>query len=137
MAGLAAVTLAAAPKPAAAQNPEMRARICENLDRKSVEESWPDRSTNYDEYTGDYDDPARERSSRDWRVERICDGRYIWARALFGDVAPFPLMPTDEPNHFADYRGNQWVFTRSPDGAVRHLDWIWQSGESFRLVPVE
>lgn len=137
-AALLAVGSPGAPIPqAAAQNPEMRERICRNLAQYIEEEGLPDRTGEYDRLTGDYDDPGRERSSRDWRVTSICDGRFIWARALYGDVAPFPLRPTEDPNRFTDYRDNVWVFTVDEDGMAKTLEWTWDSGRSFTFNRVE
>jgi hypothetical protein len=123
--------------PAAAQNPEMMERTCSNLTGMAQEEGWRDLTAEWAVYTGDYDDPDRQ-GSREWRLETICEGRFAWAIALFGDVAPFVLMPTQDPLVFVDFDGNEWIFALDEDGAVQSLTWRWpqRDGESFTLLPV-
>jgi len=122
--------------PALAQNPEMVEMTCRNLSGMAEENGWRDLAGEIPDYVGGYDDPERQ-GAQDWRLEPICDGRFMWIYALFGDVAPFALQPTEDPAEFVDYNNNRWRFTRDDDGTVTLLEWIWESGETFALTPVE
>jgi len=121
---------------AAAQNPEFLERTCENLADRAAAEGWAERGDFLAMVAGDYDDPTRQ-TSPDWRLETICDGRFLWAYALFGDVAPFAFQPTKDQHRFVDHAGNEWVFTLDEAGAVTRLDWVTESNGTYALMPID